>query len=394
MTQEDRLETPRRVSRLPISVATAAVTAAIVGFGGSVALVLEAARAVGADAAETSSWIAALCLGIAGTSLYLSWRHRMPIITAWSTPGAAVIGTSAVGIGMNQAVGAFLLAAVLVVVTMAFRPLGRLLEKLPTTIAAAMLAGILIRFCLAVAGAAQGAPFFVLSLVAVFFLAGLWTASLAVPIVLLAGIATAVVTGQMAADCCQLAVTGLVPALPDFQVPVLVGVALPLYLVTMASQNLAGLAVLKADGYKAPAAASILPTGLASVALAPFGAHGVCLSAITAAICSGPSCHRDPARRWLAGPLYALCYVMFAALTETFVGLLLALPAALITTFTGLALFAPLKGALQVALAGDDRDAALLTFVIAASGVSLAGIGSALWALIAGLLLYGVKRLR
>ena len=382
------------VESLPFTVLSSALTAAIVGFGGSVAIVLEAARAVGADGAEAASWVAALCLGIAGTSFYLSWRYRMPFITAWSTPGAAVIATSAAGVGLEAAIGAFLFAAVLVVATMAFRPLGRLLARLPTTIAAAMLAGILIRFCLEVADAAEQAPLFVVALVIAFFAISQKAAGMAVPIVLVLGIAVAALSGEMASDCCDLALTGLLPSLPDFQLPVLIGLGLPLYLVTMASQNLTGLAVLKADGYEAPAAGSIAPTGLASLVLAPFGAHGVCLSSITAAICSGPSCHPDPARRWLVGPVYGLCYLFFAAFTESFVALLLALPAALITTFTGIALFGPLRGALGTALSGEDREAALLTFVVAASGVGFAGIGSAVWALLAGLLLYAAKGLK
>ena len=180
---------------LPLSVITSALTAAIVGFGGSVAIVLEAARVVGADGPQTASWIAALCLGIAGTSFYLSWRYRMPFITAWSTPGAAVIATSAAGVGLEPAIGAFLFASTLVVVTMAFRPLGRLLERLPTTLAAAMLAGILIRFCLEVAGAAEQAPLFVAFLVIAFFAVSQKAAAMSVPIVLVLGIAVAALSG-------------------------------------------------------------------------------------------------------------------------------------------------------------------------------------------------------
>ena len=320
----------------------------------------------------------------------------MPIAMAWSTPGAAVIATSAAGIAMGPAVGAFLVAAVLVVATAAIKPLGRLVERLPAAVASGMLAGILFRFCLEVVGAAESSPLFVLSLVAVFFIVQVWQASLAVPLVLLLGIGGAYLGGLMGSDCCSLAVSRFTFIEPQFDWQVILGLGLPLYLVTMASQNLTGLAVLKADGYQPPAARVVAPSGLLSVLLAPFGSHGVCLAAITAAICTGPSCHPDPAQRWKVGPVIALVYVFFAAFTETFVELLLALPAALITTFAGLALFAPFKGSLKAALSGNLREteAAAVTFIVAASGLSLAGMGSAFWALAAGLLVYGLRGLK
>ena len=378
------------------SIISAAITAAFVGFAGSVALILKAAESLNANTLETTSWVTALCIGIAITSLYLTWRFKMPIITAWSTPGAALIASSATGINMEQAVGAFILAAVLIVITMIIKPLSNLMKRIPTTVAAAMLAGILIKFSLDVINAAQIEPVFVLSLVALFFIVQLWSLALAIPIVLIAGIAMSFFSHQIAEGCCSIAISNLTFISPTFEVPVLIGLGLPLYFITMASQNLTGLAVLKADNYSFSPAGSIIPTGLVSLILAPFAAHGVCLAAITAAICSGSTCHPDSSERWKVGPIYAVMYLIFALFAQAFVEFLLALPAVLITTFAGLALFGPLKGSLKSALNGDihETEAAVVTFVVTISGLTLFGIGSALWGLIAGIIILGLNRLK
>lgn len=375
------------------SIISAGLSASLVGFAGSVALNLEAARAIGATPEQTSSWVMVLCLGIAATSLFLSLRHRMPIPTAWSTPGAALIASTSVGVDMNQAIAAFLLSAVLVLATAFIGPLGRLMERLPKPLAAAMLAGILIRFCLDLVGAAEADPVLVLPLVVVFFLALRFVPGMAVLIVIFVGGLVALMGGMIAPDCCQLALSTPVWIAPDFQVPVLIGLGLPLYVVTMTTQNLSGLAVLKADGY-APSPKSCLgATGLVSLLVAPFGGHGVCLAAITTSICSGPSCHADPARRWMAGCVVGACYLVFAAFADSAIALLAALPAALITMIVGTALFAPFQASIKAALRnGPSMDrAALATFIVAASGVSFLGIGSALWGLFAGLAIYAMS---
>jgi len=369
------------------SVVAAGVTASLVGFAGSVALNLEAARAVGANPVQAASWIMALCAGIAVTSLYLSLRHRMPIPTAWSTPGAALIAASSVEIGIAEAVGAFLAAAGLVVVTAFFRPLGRLMEKVPKPLAAAMLAGILLGFCIDVVAAAAILPALVLPLVAVYFVVLMLAPGLSVPAVLVLGAGVAAVAGLVDPACCDFALSAPVLIAPTFEVASLVGLALPLYIVTMASQNLAGLAVLKADGYEPSPPSCLASTGLASLALAPFGGQGVCLAAITTAICSGPSCHADPARRWGAGIVVGICYMLFALFAMPAITLLEALPKALIMTVVGLALLAPFMASLKTAIVPDPdaQRAALVTFVVAASGVTFLGISAALWGLAAGL---------
>ena len=380
---------------LPLSILSSAISAALVGFFGSVALVLEAARAVGADADQATSWVVALCVAIAVTTLYLSLRHRMPIVTAWSTPGAAVIAAGGAGIGINEAVGVFIVAALLVVATAMIRPFGQLVERIPKTLAAAMLAGILLPFCLEVALQVPVLPVLVLLLVAVFFLVQVWSQTLGVPIILALGIAVAAASGLIDQSCCTVTVSHVQLVSPEFRLQSAIGLALPLYIVTMASQNLAGLAVLKADGYSPSARSCFGSTGIVSLLATPFGGHGVCLAAITAAICTGPAVDPDSDRRWRVGPVYALCYLVFAVFSESMVELLLALPAALIATFVGLALFGPLVGSVKTALAGGNVEtkAAVVTFVVAASGVTFAGVGAAPWSLAAGLAILALHRI-
>ena len=384
------------MKHLPGSVISAAMTAAFVGFAGSIALILKAAESVNASALETTSWITALCIGIAVTSLYLSLRFRMPVITAWSTPGAALIASSTQDINIEQAVGAFILASVLIVLTMAIKPLSELMKRIPSTVAAAMLAGILIKFCLDVIGAGQIAPAFVLGLTALFFMVQLFSPALAAPILLITGTIISAFSGQLNENCCTLTLSTMTLIKPEFDIPILIGLGLTLYFVTMASQNLTGLAVLKADQFTPSPAGAIIPTGISSIALAPFAAHGVCLAAITASICSGPSCHPDASQRYKAGAVYALMYIVFAVFTQTLVEFLLAVPAVLITTFAGLALFGPLKGSLKTALSGDTvhTEAAALTFIITISGLTVFGIGSALWGLLAGIVILGLNKLK
>ena len=372
------------------SVVISAVVAALVGFGGTLAIVVAAARAIGADTAQTSSWVAALCLATAATSAFLSLRHRIPIITAWSTPGAALIASST-GIDLDAAVGAFLASGVLVVLTAALRPIGVLVARIPATIAAAMLAGVLIRFVVALFEGAETAPGLVLPLVGLFLVLRLVSSPAAVLIVLFAGVLLALALGLVGPLPEAGGISTPVFVVPTLELSALVGLALPLFLVTMASQNLPGFAVLRAAGYPVPTRSILAVTGLASVLTAPFGAHASNLAAITASICTGPEAHPESAKRWLTGPVYALCYVTLAIFGASLVALLSALPPELITTVAGIALIGPLVGALGSALSIDkERFAAVLTLVVSASGFAFLGVGSAFWGLVAGLVALGL----
>jgi len=376
---------------LHFSHVSSALIASMVGFAGTLALIVAAAQAVAATPAQTVSWITAISLVKALEAGYLSFRYRMPILTAWSTPGAALIGASA-GIGFEAAAGAFVLTGLLIVATAAFRPLGRLIERIPMSIAAAMLAGVLLPFVLGAFKAIPQAPVLSLAMIAVYALVRPFSPLFAVVIVLAAGIAGCWAFGLIGPLEHAFSAPGLVFVVPRIEWSVLIGLGVPLYLVTMASQNLPGFAVLRACGYTPPVRPALAVTGLGSVLSAFFGAHTTNLAAITAALCTGPDVDRDPARRWPAGMVYATAWLGLALLGASGVALLAALPPALIAVAVGLALLGPLVGALGTAMKDEaERYPALLAFAVAAAGVSFAGIGAAFWGLAAGLAAHGIE---
>ncbi len=376
-----------------VSTAAAALVATVAGVGGTLPVVLAAAQAVGATPAEASSWVSGLAIATAATALFLSVRYRMPIITAWSTPGAALIASTAGVPGLRAAIGAFVLSAVLILLTAAIRPLGRLIEKIPASIAAAMLAGILLRLVIAMVEQVPHAPLLVLPLIALFLIARGFMPALASLVVLAAGAVLAWLLG-LVKTIPPLGLTSLVVEAPAWDVATLVGLGLPLYLVTMASQNLPGFAVLRASGYQPPTQPVLGATGLASLATAFLGAHTSNLAAISAALCTGPDAHPDPAKRWMTGPFYALWWGLIALFGSSLVGLFGALPPALLATVAGLALLGSMASAMGSALGADqDRLAAAGTLAVTASGVTLVGVGSAFWGLVFGLLILALDRL-
>jgi len=376
-----------------VSTAAAALVATVAGVGGTLPVVLAAAQAVGATPAEASSWVSGLGIATAATALFLSVRYRMPIITAWSTPGAALIASTSGVPGLRAAVGAFVLSAVLILLTAAIRPLGRLIERIPPGIAAAMLAGILLRLVIAMIEQVPVAPLLVLPLIALFLVARGLVPTLASLIVLAAGAALAWSLG-LVKPIPPLGLTTLALEVPAWDLATLIGLGVPLYLVTMASQNLPGFAVLRASGYQPPTQPVLAATGLASLVTAFLGAHTSNLAAISAALCTGPDAHPDPARRWMTGPFYALWWGLIALFGSSLVGLFGALPPALLATVAGLALLGSMASAMGSALAADqDRLAAAGTLAVTASGITLIGVGSAFWGLVFGLLILGLDRL-
>ena len=376
------------------SLVSSTLAAVVVGFASTILVVMEAARSVGATPAQQASWAAALCFGMAATSFYLSWRYRMPMITAWSTPGAVLIATSGGGITYANALGAFVVAGLLMVVAGLVKPLERAIEKIPAPIAAAMLAGVLLRYTLGVPGAAMAMPFAVLPLIIVFFGLRLSYPLYAVPVVVVAGVAIAGFSGSFAGDCCSFGITALEWTTPMFDLETILSIGVPLFLVTMASQNLPGFAVLRASGYQPPVQPALLVTGAASAALAPFGSHAVNMAAITASIVTGPDCHPDPKKRWLVAWPYLILYGLIGLMAASFVHVLGALPKELVTAIAGLALFSPLMGGVT-AMMKEPRDieSALVTFLVTASGLTVMGVGSAFWGLVAGLVLFGTRHL-
>jgi benzoate membrane transport protein len=367
-----------------LSIPASALVAAVVGFGGTLALIIAAADALGATRDQTASWVTAVCIAMAIETAWLSWRTRMPVVTAWSTPGLALLAAAS-GYTMADAVGAFIIAAVMLVVTGLAKPLTRLVERIPASVSSAMLAGIVFTFAANAARATGADPWLVLPLAALFFVARLANPALSVLAVLLGGIAYAWALGRIPAFPAPELST-LVLTAPAFSVAGFFGLALPLYLVTMASQNLAGIAVLKASGYEPPAGQLIAVTGFVSLLTAPFNAVTTNLAAISAAICTGPDAHPDPAERWKTGPFYALAYLVFAVFGASLVALFAVLPPTLIVLVAGLGLLGALANALSIALADTcHRIAATVTFAVTASGVSAFGVGAAFWGLVAGL---------
>ena len=375
-----------------VSTATAALIATVAGFGGTLPVVLAAADAVGATPAQASSWVSGLSIAMALSALWLSVRYRMPIITAWSTPGAALIASTSGVPGIAAAVGAFVLAAILILLTAAIRPLGRLIEKIPPSIAAAMLAGILLRLVIAMVEHVPSEPLLVLPLIALFLVARILVPTLASLIVLIAGALLAVGLG-LVKPMPALGLSRPELIVPAWDAATLIGLGVPLYLVTMASQNLPGFAVLRASGYQPPTQAVLAVTGAASLGTAFMGAHTSNLAAISAALCTGPEAHPDPAERWKAGVFYALWWGLIALFGASLVGLFGALPPALLATVAGTALLGSMAGAMGAALSADqDRFAAAGTLAVTASGVTLMGVGSAFWGLAFGLIVFGIDR--
>lgn len=374
------------------SVATAALVATIAGAGGTLPIILAAAQAVGATPEQASSWVSGLSLATAFSALVLSVRYRMPIIAAWSTPGAALIASTAGVPSFAAAVGAFVLAAVLILLTAAVRPLGRLIERIPASIAAAMLAGILLRLVMAMIEHVPTSPLLVLPLLALFLVARAFLPALASLVVLVAGGLLAWSLG-LVKPLPPIGFTSIELTAPAWDLATLIGLGVPLYLVTMASQNLPGFAVLRASGYQPPTQPILAVTGAASLGTAFMGAHTSNLAAISAALCTGPDAHPDPAKRWMTGPFYALFWGLIAVFGASLVGLFGALPPALLATVAGTALLGSMAGAMGSALAGDqDRLAAAGTLAVTVSGVTLMGVGSAFWGLVFGLLILGIDR--
>lgn len=377
-----------------LSLVSAPLVAALVGFGSTIALVLAAAVAVGATPGQTASWVCAICLVKGLASSWLSLRARVPVIIAWSTPGAALIAATQ-GVTMAEAAGAFLLAAGLIVATGLVRPLGRLVGSIPDSIAAAMLAGVLLPFCLQLPGAAATLPMLVLPMVAMFLGVRLVNPSAAVLAALATGLVLTFASGAAGLPDLSNPWPHLEPVTPSFRVAVLFGLGVPLYLVTMASQNLPGFATMRAHGYEPPVGPALVATGAASGLGALFGAHTISMAAITAALCMGPDVHPDPGQRWKAGVIYGAIWIGLALIGPTVVAVLTALPPGLIGALVGLALLGPFTGAAGTAFAAaDTRFAAAVTLVVTASGVAVAGVGAAFWGLVAGLAVWGTERLR
>lgn len=373
----------------------AGVVVALVGFASSFAIVLAGLHAVGASDAQASSGLLVLSLAMGVVGVALSYIYKMPLSMAWTTPGAALlIAAGPVSGGYSAAIGAFAFAGVLIVIAGLWSPLTRLLTLIPGPLASGLLAGVLLQVCVAPAHAVVDVPKLAIPMVVVWLV--LWKVArrFAVP-------------GALAAAAIAVAIdpvdhagaTHLLPQLtwttPSLDLGTLLGLGLPLFVVTMVSQNVAGMAVLAAHGYKAPMRPVLASTGAATVIGAPFGGHGINLAAITAAMAAGPDAGPDPARRWIAAASAGAVYFLIGPCAGLATTLLTASPPVLIEAVAGLALLGTLGSALRAATEDDERrEAAIVTFAVTASGVTALGISAPFWGLVAGLVLLAVQRAR
>lgn len=376
-----------------LSAVIAGFVTILVGFTSAAVIVFQAAQALGASPTEVGSWLWALGLGMGLTSIGLSLCYRVPIVTAWSTPGAAMLITSAADVSMAEAVGAFLICAGLITMFGFIGWFERIMRHLPLSLASGMLAGILLQFGLDVFTAMQTRFVMVFVMFCVYIVLRRSVPRYAIVAALISGILIAGSQGLVQLETVQLRWAQPVLTLPQFSVSALMGIALPLFLVTMASQNVPGVATIRAFGYGVPTSPLIGWTGAATLLLAPFGAFAINLSAITAAISMGREAHKDPQKRYVAAVTVGILYIVIGLFGATVGSVFAALPPELVLAIAGLALLGTIGNGLAIALAQDkEREPALITFLVTASGVTLFGIGSAFWGLIAGVLTIAISQ--
>ncbi|WP_312061521.1 benzoate/H(+) symporter BenE family transporter [Pantoea septica] len=365
--------------------------AVLVGYSSSAAIIFQAAQAAGASSTMIGGWLSMLGIAMGLCSLGLSLWTRMPILCAWSTPGAALLATSLHGLSINEAIGVFIFANALIALSGVTGLFARLMNVIPPALASAMLAGILLRFGLEAFTGLQSDIALCGAMLLSWLLARRWLARYAILAALAVGVAVALARHAIHFPA-QMASFALPQGImPHFSLTALLGVGLPFFLVTMASQNAPGIATLQAHGYRPPVSALMSWTGLAALLLSPFGGFSVCIAAITAAICMGDEVDADPRRRWMAAALAGLFYLLAGLSGALIAALFVALPSPLIATLAGLALLSTFSASLTRALAEPDtRDTAAITFLITASGLSLFGIGAAFWGLVGGLAAHAV----
>jgi benzoate membrane transport protein len=376
-----------------LSAATAGFVAVLVGFTSSVAIVFSAALAFKATPEQLTSWMWALGIGMGVCTLLPSLILRKPVMVAWSTPGAAVLavagvaGASGQGYSMNEAVGAFMVCAVLITLSGVTGLFEKLMDRIPMAIAAALLAGVLARFGMQGFVAAQtNLPLVALMLIT-YLVGKRWNARYAVPLTLLVAIVFVAIRADSMPASIEFSLAKPVLVMPEFTWASAISLALPLFIVTMASQNLPGVAAIRASGFQLPLSKIISMTGIATFLLAPFGAFALNLSAITAAICMGKEAHPDADKRYIASSVCGIIYIFIGLFASIVTALLTAFPKELIAAIAGLALLGTIANGLAMALQEEKhRDAAIITFLVTLSGLAIAGIGSAFWGVVAGAL--------
>lgn len=378
-----------------LAAVVAGFVAMMTGYTSSIILMFQAGQAAHLSPAQISSWIWALSIGMALTTIGLSLRYRAPIVIAWSTPGAALLITSLPTVPYAQAIGAFIVCALLITAVGLTGWFDALMRRIPSGIAAALLAGILFRIGIEIFRAAQHQSALVLVMFATYLVMKRLAPRYAIVSTLIVGTLCSQALGLLDFSHFQIALAHPVFTMPAFSVSATIGIALPLFIVAMASQNMPGLAVLRGDDYPTPSAPLISTTGIASLLLAPFGSHGINLAAITAAICTGPHAHENHGKRYTAAVWCGMFYLIAGIFGATIAALFGAFPKALVVSVAALALLGSIMSGLTQAMSdARQREPALITFMVTASGLTLLTIGSAFWGLIAGLLTHGILNWR
>ncbi|WP_318365333.1 benzoate/H(+) symporter BenE family transporter [Enterobacter sp.] len=380
-----------RLSSVPFPTALAGFVAVLVGYASSAALIWQAASGVGASSAQIAGWMTALGLAMGVSTLALTLWYRVPVLTAWSTPGAALLATSLHGATLNEAVGVFIFANALIVLCGVTGLFARLMKIIPHSLAAAMLAGILLRFGLQAFTHLDGDFLISGSMLLAWVLCKAWLPRYAIVATLIAGALAAWFTGDVVTH--NLAFNVVMPEFtaPQFTLTTLISVGIPFFLVTMASQNAPGVATMQAAGFHVPVSPLMIFTGALALLFSVFGVYSICIAAITAAICQSPDAHPDASKRWLAAAAAGVFYLLAGIFGGSITALMAALPLSWIQTLAGLALLGTISGSLHQALVNErERDAAIVTFLVTASGVTLLGVGSAFWGLVAGGICYAV----
>lgn len=377
--------TPLRFSDI-VHPVVAGLISVIVNYGGTFILVFQAAKVAGLSPDLTASWVWSVSIGVGMTGLFLSWRYREPIITAWSTPAAAFLVTALATTPYAEAVGAYMISAA------AFIALGmsgcfeRVIRLIPPGIASGLLAGILLQFGIGAFGGASADPLLAGLLIVAYLALKRFSARYAVVGILLIGLAFLLTQGRVDLSGLTLEFAAPVFTMPVFSLNALLSVALPLFLITLTGQYMPGMLVLRNDGFRTSANPVVTVTGLGSLVMAPFGSHAFNIAAITAAIATGEEAHEDPSKRWIAGIAAGCFYILVGVFGVTLAAVFMAFPATFITTLAGLALLGTIGGSLAAAMADPaSREAALITFLASAANIKLFGIGGAFWGLMIGL---------
>ncbi|RRU71094.1 benzoate/H(+) symporter BenE family transporter [Stutzerimonas kunmingensis] len=369
-----------------LSAVVAGFIATVISYAGPLVIIFQAAKAGGLPQDVLSSWVWTISIGSGVLGILLSLRYKVPIIIAWSAPGSALLVTMLPDITLNEAVGAYVVTSVVVLLVGLSGAFDRIINHLPAAIGAGMLAGILFRFGTGLFISIKEQPWLVLAMFATYLAFKRALPRYAVLAVLVVGVTITVASGELQSEALVIGLATPTWIAPEFSWQVMLNIAFPLVMVALTGQFVPGMAVLRNDGYSTPASPLISSSALGSLLLAPFGCHGLNLAAITAAICTGREAHENPAKRYVAGVSGGVFYLLLGVFGATLVSIFTAFPPALIAALAGLALLAAIGGALSAAMAMPaDREAALITFLVTASGMSFLDLSAAFWGLIFGI---------